>query len=84
MVADGDGDGLAKEVDLHAAHEAVGRVHGDGAHRVLADVLLAFEHHALAVGAHYLKGVVDLREGGFTVLKIDIDHGADDLCDFTF
>ena len=31
--------GAAGVVDRHAADQAVGRVHGDGAHRVLAEVL---------------------------------------------
>ena len=84
LVADRDGDGLAQEVDFHATHEAVGGVHGDGTHRVLADVLLALEHHAPAVGADYLKGVVDLREVGIAVLEVDVDHGADNLCDSSF
>ena len=38
--AHGHGHGLAGVDDLHAAREAVGGVHGDGAHLVVAQVLL--------------------------------------------
>ena len=37
--ADGHRDRAAGVADFHAADEAVGRVHGDGADRVLAEVL---------------------------------------------
>jgi hypothetical protein len=36
-------------VTFLAAHQAFGRVHGDGAHGVLAEVLGHLEHQALAV-----------------------------------
>ena len=84
LAADGDGDGLAQEFDFHAAHEAVGGVHGDGTHRVLTDVLLALEHHALAVGACHLKGIMDLREVGLATFEIDVNHRADNLSDLSF
>ena len=50
IVADRDGDRAAGVDDLHAAGQAVGGVHGDRAHAVVAEVLLhlADEHLALA------------------------------------
>ena len=47
-VADRHGDRAAGVDDLHAAREAVGGVHGDRAHAVVAEVLL---HLADEVGA---------------------------------
>ena len=41
--ADGHGDAVAGVAHLQAAHQAVGRVHGDGAHGVLAEVLRHLE-----------------------------------------
>jgi hypothetical protein len=35
--------------DLLAAGEAVGRIHGDGAHDILAEVLRDLEHQPVAV-----------------------------------
>ena len=40
LLADGHGHGLAGVDDLDAAGQAVGGVHGDGAHAVVAEVLL--------------------------------------------
>src|ERR1700759_4812290 len=42
--ADRHGDGLAGVDDVLAADQAFGRVHGDGAHGVLAQMLGHFEH----------------------------------------
>src|SRR5262249_2129375 len=39
LVADGHHDRLARVSDLHPAHQAVRRIHRDGAHRRLAKVL---------------------------------------------
>jgi len=74
------GDGLAQIDDRHAALQAVGGLHGDGAHSVLAQVLLHFGDDvdllALDVGLD-LQGVVDRRQ--VPALELDVDHGADDL-----
>ena len=40
LLAHRHGDGLAGVDDLDAARETVGRVHGDGTHLVVAEVLL--------------------------------------------
>ena len=60
-----------------AARQAVGRVHGDRADPVLAEVLLHFEHERRAVGLVDFERVQDL--GKRAVGKSDIDDGADDL-----
>ena len=41
--ADGNRDGSAEIDGVHAAHHAVGRLHGDAAHAAFAEVLLHFE-----------------------------------------
>ena len=45
LLAHGHADGAAEVDRLHAAHHAVGRFHGDGAHAAFAEVLLHFEDH---------------------------------------
>ena len=52
FAADGHRDGTAKIDSLHAAHHAVGRLHGDAAHTALAEVLLDFENHIDRRGNH--------------------------------
>ena len=42
----GHGDRPARVDDFHAAHDRVGRRHGDGAHLVAADVLLHLDDDA--------------------------------------
>ena len=64
-----------------AAGQALGGVHGDGAHGVLAQVLGDFQHQAegLAgplVGVGGLQRVQDRRQ---VALELDVDDGADDL-----
>ena len=63
-LADGHRDGRPGVDDLHAAGEAVGGVHGDGAHLVVAQVLLhlADDFVALALADADLEGVVDGRQ----------------------
>ena len=79
FLADGNGDGLTRIDGGHAAGEAVGRVHGQGAHPVVADVLLDLDDEVGAVAAVDAEGVVD---GGQLVgRELDVDHGADDLDD---
>ena len=71
---------------LHAALHAVGRLHGDRAHAVLAQVLLDFGDHveecraALAVRDD-MERVVDFRE--VSGLELDVDHRPDHLNDFS-
>ena len=66
-----------------AADQALGGVHGDGAHGVLAEVLGDLEHQAegLArplVGVGGLQRVQDRRQ---VAVELDVDDGADDLGD---
>ncbi len=92
-LADGHGDGGAGVDDLDPAGEAVGGVHRDGAHAVVAEVLLDLTYeHALAGGradaGRLLAGrgrgpgdgdrVVDL---GQALGEHGLDHDALDLLD---
>ncbi len=74
-LADRHDDRLAGVADLLAAHETLGRVHGDGAHGVLAQVLGNFEHQA-AVAVLGFERVQDRRQ---MVFELHVDDGADDL-----
>ena len=82
--ADGHGDRRAGVDDLGAARQAVGGVHGHGAHLVVAQVLLHLgdqvDRLAVAVDRD-LQRVVDGRQ---LVGKVSVDHGADDLHDASF
>ena len=81
-LADGHRDRAAGVADLGAAREAVGGVHGHGAHAVVAEVLLHLADERLLLAAALdvdLERVVDVgqvvgREGG-------VDHDALDLLD---
>ena len=81
--ADGHRDGAAGVADGHAADQAVGRVHGDGADGVLAEVLRDLEGEVVLgardAGVRQLEGVQDL--GQLAVGELDVDDGADDLDD---
>ena len=75
-------DGRVGAADFHAATEAVGRVHGDGADRVFADMLLDLDGKRGAILPGYVQGLMDGREPGLLVFRqveMHIDHGADDL-----
>ena len=56
----GHGDGAVERDDFGAALQTVGAVHGNGAHGVLANVLLAFQYHFRAVGAYDLQCIIDV------------------------
>ena len=75
LVADRHRDRRAGVGHLLAAHQAFGRVHGDGAHGVLAEVLGDFEHQAVAVVVG-LERVQDRRQ---VAVELHVDDGADDL-----
>ena len=77
LVADRHRDRRAGVGDCGAAHEAFGRVHGDGAHGVLAEVLGDFEHQAAAV----VVGLERVQDGGQVAVEGDVHDGADDLAD---
>ena len=53
--------GAPVSIDLLAAHQALGRVHGDAAHGVLAEMLGDFEHQPVAVVVG-LERVEDRRQ----------------------
>ena len=68
-----------------AAGQALGGVHGDGAHGVLAQMLGDFEHQAdflagLGVDVLGLQRVQDRRQ--LAILELDVDDGADHLEEF--
>jgi hypothetical protein len=66
----------------HAADEAVGGVHRDGAHHVLAEVLRDLEHEVVRLvemaRVRHPEGVVG-SSGSWPRGEIDVDDGADDL-----
>ncbi len=87
-VADRHGDRAAGVAHLDAARQAVGRVHGDRADAVVAEVLLHLEHErgVLALAHEVdLERVVDLGqvvggEGDLDDDALDLLHGADGGC----
>ena len=70
---------------LHAADEAVGRVHGDGAHGVLAEVLRDFDGELARRVVLIDVGVLDLERGvdlgQVARAELDVDDRSDDLND---
>ncbi len=72
-----NGDGRARVLHGLAAHEAFGRVHGDGAHGVLAEVLRHFEDQAVAAVVRF-EGVENFRK---RAVKGHVDDGTSDLRD---
>ena len=84
---DGHADGGTGVDHFLAAHQAFGGVHGDGAHRILAQMLGNLEHQTdfLAgpgIGVLGLQRVQD--RGQFAILEGDVDDGADHLEEFAF
>ena len=77
-LADGHGDRAAGVDDLDAARQAVGGVHGDRAHAVVAEVLLHLAHEDAVVAAVDGDGAVDL---GQLVGEDGLDDDALDLLD---
>ena len=81
LVTRRDRDRVAQGDGLHVAAQSVGGVHGNGAHGVLADMLLDLDDERTAVIAVDLHGVVDGREpeiGGIG-LERHVHHRSDDL-----
>jgi hypothetical protein len=69
---------------VHAALQAIGRLHRHRAHAVLAKVLLHLAddvHRRTGDGAGDADGVVD--RGQVAAVELDVDHRADDLDDFS-
>ena len=80
--AHGHFDRSAEALRLHAPGQALGRVHGNTANPVLADMLFDFDDDAKGLGhvealARDPEGGVDLGEGA--PLELDVDDGSDDL-----
>src|SRR5690606_22648456 len=75
LVADRNRDGLAQIAHFDAAGQAFGRVHGDGAHRVLTQMLGDFKHEAVAV----VVGFERVQNGGQVVVEGDVHNGAHNL-----
>src|SRR5205814_5170154 len=71
--------------DRHAPYQTVRRVHGDGAHRRLAEVLRHLEHQVVLLVSEARVGdverVEDFRE--LADRKLDVDDGTYDLRDFS-
>ena len=67
--------GAPVSIDLLAAHQTFGRVHGDDAHGVLAEMLGDFEHQPVAAVLG-LQRVQDRRQ---MPVELHVDDGADDL-----
>ena len=85
-LADRHGYRLAGVGRLHAADETVRRVHGDGTHRVFAEMLGNLENQVILFVIYrrigHPESVVD--GGEFPRLKFDVDNRADNLRYFPF
>jgi hypothetical protein len=68
---------------LHAALQAVGRAHGDGAHDAVAELLLDFERQALLgqLVAAVLEDERVVHPGHRIARELDVDDRADGLDD---
>ena len=75
--ADRHRDRRAGVGDFLAAHQTLGGVHRDGAHRGFAEMLRHFEHQAV-VAVLGFDGVENSRQVAF---ELHVDDGADDLRD---
>src|ERR1700690_2569262 len=80
--ADGNRDGATLVDGVHAAHHAVGGLHGDAAHAAFAEVLLDFQDDVDGSGngeavTHHAQGLVNGRHGGLD--ELHVDGGAGDL-----
>ena len=74
--ADRHHDLVAAVGDFLPAHQAVGCVHGDGAHRGFAQMLRHFQHQPVAVIRAFQR-IQNCRE--MPAIKGDVNDGADDL-----
>ena len=83
ILAHGHRDGTAEHCYFHTALQTVSAVHCYGTHGVLANVLLAFKYDLCAVGTFDRQCVVNVRKCYINV-EGNIDHGADNLRDFSF
>ena len=81
-LAGGHRHGRAQVAYLGSAGQAFGRVHGNGPHPVLAQMLLAFQHHYLAVVFRDFERVEDVGQLRVFTREAHVHDGADDLGDF--
>ncbi len=77
LAADRHRDGSTRVDHLLAAGQAVGAVHGDGAHGRFAQVLGHLEHQRLALVGR-MERVQDVRQ---VAVELDVDDGAGDVRD---
>src|SRR5438128_687277 len=79
------GDGAAAIDDIEAALHPFGGAHRDGAHPIVAKMLLHFEGEFAAAGARHVvfhgEGVVN---GGEAAVEFHVHNRTDDLNDFSF
>ena len=83
----GNGDRTARVAHLHAARQAIGRVHGHAAHAVIAQVLLHLHHQrvrlvgdvGVGVRAAFGLAVIIARGAGLAVRlgHVDLERGVD-------
>ncbi len=78
LLADRHRDRIAGVLHGLAAHEAFRRVHGDGAHGVLAQMLGHLEHEARTA----VIGLERVENGRQAALELHVDDRAHDLSDF--
>ena len=82
-LADRDGDDVAGVANVLPAYQAVRRVHGNRAHRLLTEVQRHLHDEVPRLGADRrvgnLEGAVDRRQ--VAVDKLHVDDGSDHLCD---
>lgn len=83
-VADGHRDRLAGVGDSRATDQAVGRLHRDGAHDVVAEVLSDLEGEGLGHRRELDVGVQSVEQlGNGATRELDVHDGADDTDDAT-
>jgi hypothetical protein len=82
LVADRHGDRTAEVGDLLAADQAVGGLHRDGAHQVVAQVLGDLQGERLReVTERHLDGQGVVQLGNLVARELDVDDGAGDADD---
>ncbi len=81
IFADRHTDGSSGCHRIHAADKSVRGSHCDTSYRIVAQVLCNFHNKLLAIRAGDPNRFIDLRK--LSVGKLDIQYGADNLCDFT-
>ena len=87
LFAGGHGYGCSGRVNLQSSRESVGIVHGNGAYRVLTDMLLYFNDNISAIRMLHDKRIMDFGKNIFCRLSFCreayIDYRTDNLQDMT-